>query len=355
MRYLTLMMLAMTTVAQATTVAIMPVEAPDRQADGRRLHAQLRAALPGQDLTDKGDVRLNLPEARISFSCFDETPDCMAQVGQILEADELVWAKLEPKGPDISITINWLVVSTSKLKRKEVLVVPAGVEVGPVLDAAAKAFLAQEPLPDPAPAKSRVTFITTPDGAEVWLDDARMGKTPTTIELVRGSYRLELRLEDHQTMSRSLDVSGPTRTMRFELLPSEAVGGGTEVKPATGGSSWKLWAGGGAIVGAIGLGVLAAGFAADGNDAAARAGSICDDRGVIVNGECRLSEADMRETDRLNDDHGSAQVKAVTTGIVAGVLAGAGAWLLIDHFTSDDEPSVSLTPTLSGAALIGRF
>lgn len=354
MRYLTLMIFAMVSVAQAATVAVMPVEAPDRQADGRRLHDALRKALPTLGLTDKGDVRLNLPEARISFSCFEETPDCMAQVGQILEADELVWAKLEVKGPDVALTLNWLDVASAKLKRRETLVIPSGIEVGPVLEAAAPAFLSKQPMPSPAPAKSRITFISEPDGAEVWLDDARMGKTPTTIELVRGEYRLELRREGHQTMSQALDVSGPTRTMRFELVPSAAVGAGKGVEPAPGRSRWKLWAGSGALVGAIGLGVLAAGFSADGNDAVKQANALCSDFSTGMGG-CTLRPEQKAEADTLREKRDSAQAKALVTGISAGILAGAGAWLIVDHFLSDDEPSVSVTPTIGGAAITGRF
>lgn len=358
MRYLTLLIFAMASVAQATTVAVMPVEAPDRQADGRRLLDTLRASLSTFDLTDKGEVRLNLPEARISFSCFDETPDCMAQVGQILEADELIWAKIEAKGPDVAVTMSWLVVATSKLKRQETLVIPSGIEVGPMVDDAARAFLGQKPMPEPAPAKSRVTFISSPDGAEVWLDDARMGKTPTTIELVRGSYRLELRLEEHQTVAQALDVSGPTRTLRFELRPSEAISGGGPVEPAKPGPSrWKLWAGSGALVGAIGLGVLASGFVADGDDAVSKAKSLCASAsaGMMMAGGCPLQPAERAQAEKLRDDRDAAQVKAAVTGVTALVLLGAGAWLITDHFLSDDEPSVSVTPTVGGAALIGRF
>ena len=75
----------------------------------------------GRDLPDVEtlrDVQLQVPlrvftadrrligvfgeKRRIPVS-IEETPDCMAQVGQILEADELVWAKLEVKGPDVAL------------------------------------------------------------------------------------------------------------------------------------------------------------------------------------------------------------------------------------------------------------
>lgn len=355
----TLASVALASVAHATTVAIMPVEAPDRQAEGRQLLDTLRGALSKNGLTDKGDVRLNVPEARISFSCFDETPACMAQVGQILEADELIWAKLEPQGPDLKLTLSWVSVSSSSFKRpREQVIIPAGVPAGPFIQRAGVAFIANQPLPKPVKvsAKSRVTFTSQPDGATVMLDDARMGDTPTTIELVRGDYRLEVKLEGYATERRTVQVKD-AETIKIMLTPAQAVDGGTAVGAAgSGGASWKLWTGVGALVGATVLTGLSASFAEDGNNAVRETDALCEDlkqqRGLSPSALCPGEPS----VSALIEEGESANAKHIGLAVGAGVLAVGGAWLIFDYLTDDgDGPSVSVTPTLGGAAFIGRF
>jgi hypothetical protein len=70
-------------------------------------------------------------------------------------------------------------------------------------------------------AKSLVTFTSKPPGAMVWLDDARMGRTPLTLELVRGDYSLEMRLAGHETYAATLKVDGQKTFSRNMLrLPN---------------------------------------------------------------------------------------------------------------------------------------
>lgn len=346
-----LALLTLTSVAHATTVAIMPVEAPDRQAQGAQLLKTLRGALAENGLTDKGDVRLNVPEARISFSCFEETPACMAQVGQILEADELIWARLEPQGPDLKLTLSWVIVSTSAFKRpREEVVIPASVPAADFIQRAGAAFIANQPLPKAVSAKSRVTFTSQPDGATIMLDDARMGDTPTTIELVRGDYRLEVKLEGYATDRRTVKVTEP-ETINIVLSPAKAVDGGTAVGPATSSrSSWKLWTGVGALVGATVLTGVSASLSTDGNNTVREAGDYCE---PITGSRSECPDNDPT-VERLIEKRDSAQTNAVIAGVGAGVLLGAGAWLIFDYLT-EDGPGVSVTPTLGGAAVIGRF
>ena len=350
MRYSLLLIFALATAAQASTVAIMPVEAPDRQAEGRLLLDTLRGALSQHGLTDKGDVRLNVPEARISFSCFEESPACMAQVGQILEADELIWAKLEPEGPDLKLTLSWVIVSTSTFKRpREEIIIPASIPARDYIERAGAAFIASEALPKPVSAKSRVSFTSQPSGATILLDGGRMGQTPLTTELVRGDYRLEVELEGHATERRTVQVKD-AETIDIVMAPAKAVDGGTAVAPVSGAPSWKLWTGIGALVGATVLTGLSASFSEDGNNAVRRGMDLCDD----LTGDPRRCPSGNPEVDALLKERDSAATKSTVSAVGAGVLAAAGAWFIYDYLT-DEGPGVSVTPTLNGAALIGRF
>lgn len=350
MRYLILLILALMpwVGAHAQSVAIMPVEAPDRQADGQRLFELLRAGLAPNGYQDKGEVSLSVPEARISFSCFEEEPACMAQVGRILEADELLWAKLAATGNDTVLTLSWVTVSTGEFKRpRATITLASGVRVAPYLDRAIPEFMAGKPLPQPVAAKSRITFVSEPSGAVVWLDEARMGKTPTTIELVRGTYNLQMRLKGHATQSKTLEVDGK-KTLRFDMVPAAAVSGASKTEPASGGkSSWKLWTGAGALVGAVALTSLSVIKKGEGEDIASKARRTCP---RTPEGECQATP----EVNAQKADHESAVTTHVVSAIGAGVLAGAGAWLLVDYLLEDDA-GVSVAPTLGGAALIGRF
>ena len=80
------------------------------------------------------------------------------------------------------------------------------------------------PVPKDTPADIQTTgsveVSSTPTGAEVYLDNVYKGTTPVTIIEQRGSYILELRLRDHQSWSKSIQIVGGTKVyMDTALAP----------------------------------------------------------------------------------------------------------------------------------------
>jgi hypothetical protein len=327
MRGLLLLML-LPALAQATTVAVMPVEAPEKDAEGQRVLQALRTAAAQAGLTDKGEVKLNLPEARLSFSCFDEDPACMAQVGTILEAEQLIWARLKAAEAGFVLELVRIDVGQSTLIRKETTQVAdvAG------LEAAAVAFVKGAPMPVAAPARTRVSIQSDPAGAEVWIDEARMGETPVSIDLVHGTYRLELRHPQAPApVAQTLEVGPETRSVRVPL------GITGPVDPPAERSYKNLWIsagfGGLALVGAV----VAAKGASDGD----KAGTDASRAGL-----------DRKKYDQLKSDYEGAQVvNGVGWGLFGAGVIGAGTFLYL-HLS---DSGVAVVPTGNGLGLVGTF
>jgi hypothetical protein len=69
-------------------------------------------------------------------------------------------------------------------------------------------------------ATGSVEVSSTPPGAEVYLGNVYKGTTPVTIIEQPGSYILELRLRDHQSWSKSIQIVGGTKVyMDTALAP----------------------------------------------------------------------------------------------------------------------------------------
>jgi hypothetical protein len=80
------------------------------------------------------------------------------------------------------------------------------------------------PVPKDTPADIQTTgsveVSSTPPGAEVYLDNVYKGSTPVTIIEQPGSHILELRLRDHQSWSKSIQIVGGTKVyMDTALAP----------------------------------------------------------------------------------------------------------------------------------------
>ena len=78
------------------------------------------------------------------------------------------------------------------------------------------------PVPGDSPADSQTTgsveVSSTPAGAEVYLDNVYKGTTPVTIIGQPGSHILELRLRDHQSWSKSIQIVEGTKVYQDTVL-----------------------------------------------------------------------------------------------------------------------------------------
>ncbi len=241
---LTAILVAPAALAAPTTVAVMPVEAAEVEVAGRTLHIVLRAAVAEvAGLTEKGPVGMGLDEAKMTFSCFDETAACMAQVGGLLEVERLVWGHVARKGTGWSLKLRHLDVFKAEMVRSEDVTVVDAPDVVDQLARIAEAFVRGDPLPTRKVAQ--LTVESDPSGALVLLDGREVGTTPLTMATAHGQHRLELRSEGMSSARKGIELAADD-TVRIQLVPLGSGGGGDG-----GGRSNGFWLG-------VGTGALAA-------------------------------------------------------------------------------------------------
>ncbi len=203
--------------AAPSMVAVMPVEAPDAEATGREVHTALVAGVAGNgNLVESGPVGMGLDEARMAFSCFDESAACMAQVGGLLQAERLLWAKIKRGATGWEMTLRHLDVAAGKFLRREQVSVAAGPAAQGQLVKAAEAFALDAPLP-----KSTIANLTVesrPAGAVVRLDGEEVGTTPLIISTRHGEHRVEVDAPGMARAIKDIDLSADD-TVRLQLVP----------------------------------------------------------------------------------------------------------------------------------------
>lgn len=77
---------------------------------------------------------------------------------------------------------------------------------------------------DAAVQTGTVSVVSVPAGAKVFVDDQARGQTPTKVELPQGLHTVRLELDGHQPAARSVNLSGDTANVSFELSPLAVVG-----------------------------------------------------------------------------------------------------------------------------------
>ena len=103
---LCLMVLTANVLAKGT-IGILPIESTKHPQFAKQLTSELRAAAKAHpDYIDKGTVDFSLSEVRMSFSCFDESANCMAQVGQTLKTDVLIWGKITQTSTSVKAKLS---------------------------------------------------------------------------------------------------------------------------------------------------------------------------------------------------------------------------------------------------------
>ena len=66
-----------------------------------------------------------------------------------------------------------------------------------------------------------VTIKSSPPGAEVYIDDNHVGRTPFTTELTYDSHRITLRKEGYKTKRNTLEIDKAEQSIEFILTPTE--------------------------------------------------------------------------------------------------------------------------------------
>jgi hypothetical protein len=73
------------------------------------------------------------------------------------------------------------------------------------------------PVPAPAPETQRVAITSTPEGADITVDNKFMGNTPSTVLLPLGDHTVAISKNDFYTWEREVTLSGGTIKLNAEL------------------------------------------------------------------------------------------------------------------------------------------
>ena len=78
------------------------------------------------------------------------------------------------------------------------------------------------PLPPPAPLQATVTVDSTPSGADIEIDGAFVGNTPSTIAVPPGSHLIAVKTRTFADWTKTLSVTGGSIHLNAELDPAPA-------------------------------------------------------------------------------------------------------------------------------------
>lgn len=323
--------------ADPLRVAVMPLEVSGADpGDGAPVLAAIREEAEADPaLADVGAIAMQVDEARLTFSCFDESPGCMTQVAQTLGADRLAWGKLTRQGQRWTLELTVLEVSSVEARRETFR--EEGAPAMQIISEAAAAFVAGR---DPV-AKTPVVVRSDPSGAEVYVDGTAAGRTPARLRLPQGRRTIELRMQGMQPAIREVDVGADALAIN-ESLSSDgsAPAGVVDARRDRGrddGLGTGFWLGVSSAAVTVGAAAAATAFALQTETAK-------------EDGENATTTA---EYETAKDDFESAQLM---TNVMWGVTAvGAAATTYFFFFYDDGDSGVAVAPTPTGMGIAGRF
>lgn len=339
--------------AAPVPIGILPIEtvdsrgrevaAPEVEAAGLRVRAALQAAAEAHpDFDEKGPLQMNVEEARVSFSCFEEAAACMAQVAEVLEVGVLVWGRLSQDASSFTLRLRMLDPAHPEAMRDESARIAKGGDAVGRLEELAASFVRGDALD--VPPLTALQVHSTPPGAEIMLDGAVVGVTPAEVLAEPGAYMLELRHPDHEPARQALSVTRAPQTLEIILgeAPPPAMatavdepGARDRIAPSGRRIPWAAITTGAVAVAAGGAWIY---FGLD-----------------TLDQRDQAKMATAKQQVPIEEDFDRSKLLAnVSMGVT--IAAGAAtAYLLIFQDDGPDRAGAVLSPTPGGFALSGRF
>jgi hypothetical protein len=338
-------------VGSVTGVALMPLEtAPDDVAAGRQIMGAVRDALDTTaGFAEKGPVEMGLDEARMSFSCFDEKPGCMGQVGALVDARFLLWGKLKRSPGRLALELHLVDVAQGTARNETF----AESDPGAVDRLGRRA--AEMVVGPRKPSEAMLSVRSLPAGAAVTIDGVALGNTPLDVSLIAGVHVVELKMPGMQSRRRTVElVAGAPAPLvvdeRLRELPGSA-GGVVQSLPddhapdrPTRGRPTRFW-----------VGVGTAGLAAAAVASASIFGLKALDHKDWANKHMGPGDATDAEWAARQDDMKAMQLASNVSWGVAALAAGASAWCFLTAGGADESAGVQVVPGAGSLGLYGRF
>lgn len=202
--------------ARPRRVAVLGLEAADLPA---RLAAQTTTAVRSQvatfpDLILVAKDAVTLSEAALTFSCIDESAACMAQIGQELGAQVLIYGRLKAyPGQQAHLVLHVVDVQERRAVASE-----KGIFALSLLEEGAARLAAQLLARQASSTQGWLALTILQAGARVYLDDRLVAQAPLPMPLLAepGVHELKVVYEGFQDHREMIDVQ-PGETVRREI------------------------------------------------------------------------------------------------------------------------------------------
>lgn len=324
-----------------TGVALMPFDTPqDDAAVGRQILAAVRDAVATTaGFTEKGPVEMRLDEARMAFSCFDEKPGCMSQVGALVDAKLLLWGKLQHDGTTLRLEVH--LVDVGKASSRDDVLSETGSGAVDRLGRRAAEFVVGKRAEPGAP----VSVRSSPIGATVDIDGTARGRTPLELVLSPGVHVAEIRMDGMQSRRESFEVvDGLTTPVVIEETLSplvRTVGRGDDThaeRPS--GPGTRFW-----------LGIGSAGVAA----AAVGSATIFAMKTTSIKDDYNKNGGASRHDSMQHDFERARLVTNISWGVAAAAAGASVYFFLTQDEGTSDATSFHVSPTPDGVGVGGVF
>jgi len=292
----------------------------------------------------------DLSQVRDGFDCRSSYTKCMAEVGKVINAEQILWGELTQQSGQWDLSVNVMDVASRRIVHQKAWAFPAGEGALDDMVLAVRGFVdGKERRQEKA--KGRVRIESDPAGANVRVDGKPYGKTPAVLKLETGPHEVEVSLLDRGTKTRKITVKADqekrTRFVFAEKAPEVAV----RIAPAKK-KNWRFWTGVGAMAVATASGISALYFSGECEAVASEAQKAVDGAEVnLITGQREYTQSQFDRHAVLEDDYNRVFTGMVISSTIAGLAAASGTYLL---FLSDTT-TTAVIPTLGGISVHASF
>lgn len=297
-----------------------------------------------------------LIDEKLIKQCDNEAPTCMAEIGKELDADVIVYGKLDKEDKTVRLSLHLLDVNKKAKLNRTSVTVPIGASKDEVKVAARKAY---EELAGASAAggAGTVEVETNVNSGTVYVDDSSsevLVNGKATLTLPEGRYRIAVESPGQQRKEITVTVKAEqVITQQFDLVERSAA-----AAPSKGIGFWKVsFAATATVTVVAGAYWLYTGWQWKYYDVENIRASKTDETGPIDEGDCDGSKVRMPDT-VVQDKNGIlAQVcetrsRSIKSGIVAGIFLPlalvSGYFAFIHKGKSETEPPrTALTPVVT--------
>ena len=182
----------------------------------------------------------------------DLNSESLAGIGKQWQADKVLYTEVKGKKGHYSLYMMLVDVKTKKTKITEIKLPSIEDPESTITTAVLEVF---GPLPVPKPKLAKIEIKTTPQGAEVYMQNRYLGKSPITTAYKAGKYTVRVKKPGYKSITKQIELKkGQNLTLNLKLtkiiLP---VAVPTKARPrATKGKqfyqTWWFWTAVGVVV-----------------------------------------------------------------------------------------------------------